>query len=62
MGLRPTQGHEKRLLSSSRSPWKHRLPLCHPERTRISCHAAPGELSGGTCSSRPASVSQKGRM
>jgi hypothetical protein len=41
MGLRPTQGDEKRLLSSNRSPWKRRTPLCHPERTRISYYAAP---------------------
>ena len=34
MGLRPPQGDEKRLLSSNRSPWKRRLPLCHPERSR----------------------------
>jgi hypothetical protein len=40
MGLRPTQGDEKRLLSSNRSLWKRRPPLCHPERTRISCCAA----------------------
>jgi len=33
MGLRPTQGDEKRLLSSNRSLWKRRPPLCHPERT-----------------------------
>jgi hypothetical protein len=36
----PPKVIEKRLLSSHRSPWKHRPPLCHPERTRISCHAA----------------------
>jgi hypothetical protein len=41
MGLRPTQGDEKRLLSSNRSLWKRRPPLCHPERTRISYYAAP---------------------
>jgi hypothetical protein len=40
MGLWPTQGDEKRLLSSHRSSWERRPPLCHPERTRISCHAA----------------------
>jgi hypothetical protein len=47
MGLRPTQGDEKRLLSSNRSLWKRRPPLCHPacpgvpwERTRISYYAA----------------------
>jgi len=34
MGLRPTQGDEKRLLSSNRSPWKRFSPLCHPERSR----------------------------
>jgi len=32
MGLRPTQGNEDRLLFSNRSPWKRRLPLCHPDR------------------------------
>jgi hypothetical protein len=41
MGLQPTQGEEKRLLSSNRSLWKRRPPLCHPERTRISYYAAP---------------------
>jgi hypothetical protein len=41
MDLRPTQGDEKRLLSSNRSLWKRRPPLCHPERTRISYYAAP---------------------
>jgi len=41
MGLRPTQGDEKRLLFSNRSLWKRRPPLCHPERTRISYYAAP---------------------
>ena len=41
MGLRPTRGDEKRLLSSNRSLWKRRPPLCHPERTRISYYAAP---------------------
>jgi hypothetical protein len=37
---RPSQGDEKTLLSGNHSPWKRRAPLCHPERTRISCHAA----------------------
>jgi hypothetical protein len=41
MGLRPTQGDEKRLLSSNRSLRKRRPPLCYPERTRISYNAAP---------------------
>jgi hypothetical protein len=41
MGLRPTQGDEKRLLSSNRSVWKRHPPLCHPERSRISYYAAP---------------------
>jgi hypothetical protein len=40
MGLRPTQGDEKRLLSSNRSPWKRRPPLCHPERCRGICSSA----------------------
>jgi hypothetical protein len=31
---------EKNLLLSNHSPWKRRPLLCHPERTRISCHAA----------------------
>jgi hypothetical protein len=46
MGLRAIQGDEKHFLSSNRPLWKHRLPLCHPERTRISCHAA---LDRATC-------------
>jgi hypothetical protein len=33
MGLRPTQGDEKRLLFSNYSPWKHRSPLCHLDRS-----------------------------
>jgi hypothetical protein len=33
MGLRPTQGDEKRSVSSNRSPWKLRPPLCHPDRS-----------------------------
>ena len=33
----PTQGDEKHLLSSNRSPWKHRPPLCHPESSRGIC-------------------------
>ena len=33
MSLRPTQGDEKRLLFSSYSPWKHRPPLCHLDRS-----------------------------
>jgi hypothetical protein len=49
MGLWSTQGNEKRPLSSNRSPWKLRPPLCHPacpglpwdrKRTRISYLAA----------------------
>jgi hypothetical protein len=40
MGLRPTQGDEKRLLSSNRSLWKRRPPLCHPERSRGICGSA----------------------
>jgi hypothetical protein len=39
MGLRPTQGDEKWLLFSNRSPWKRRPPLCHPD---------PGFLSRST--------------
>jgi hypothetical protein len=33
MGLRPTQGDEKRLLFSNYSHWKHRPPLCHLDRS-----------------------------
>jgi hypothetical protein len=33
MGLRPTQGDEKRLLFSSYSRWRHRPPLCHLDRS-----------------------------
>ena len=33
------------LLSSNRCLWKCRPPLCHPERTRISCHAAPDTVA-----------------
>jgi hypothetical protein len=33
MGLRPTQGDEKRLLFSNRCPWKHGPPLCHLDRS-----------------------------
>ena len=33
MGLRSTQGDEKRLLSSNRSPWERRPPLCHLDRS-----------------------------
>ncbi len=35
----------KTLPSSNRSPWKRHPPLCHPERTRISCHAAPDTIA-----------------
>jgi hypothetical protein len=31
MGLRPTQGDEKRLLSEATNPWKRGPHLCHPE-------------------------------
>jgi hypothetical protein len=33
MGLRPTQGDEKRLLSEATLPWKHRPHLCHLDRS-----------------------------
>ena len=33
MGLRPTEGDEKQLPFSNYSPWKHRPPLCHPDRS-----------------------------
>jgi hypothetical protein len=40
MGLRPTQGDEKQLLSSNDSPWKRALPLVIPTGVK---------RSGGTC-------------
>ena len=40
MGLRLTQGEEKRVLSSNHFLWNCRSPLCHPERTPISYIAA----------------------
>jgi hypothetical protein len=33
MGLRPTQGDEKRLLFSNYCRWNHRPPLCHLDRS-----------------------------
>jgi hypothetical protein len=33
MGLRLIQGDVKRLLFSNYSPWKHRPPLCHLDRS-----------------------------
>ena len=33
MGLRPTEGDEKQLPFSNYSPWKHRPPPCHPDRS-----------------------------
>jgi hypothetical protein len=33
MGLRRTQGDEKRLLFCNYLPWKHCPPLCHPDRS-----------------------------
>src|SRR5580698_2877856 len=32
MGLRPTQGDEKRVLFSNHTQWKRRPPLCHLDR------------------------------
>jgi hypothetical protein len=41
MGLRPTQGDEKRLLSEAALHGSAPSPLSsRPKRTRISCHAA----------------------
>ena len=40
MGLRLSQGDERRFLSSNRSPWKRRPSLCHPERSRGICSSA----------------------
>jgi hypothetical protein len=34
MGLRTTQGDEKCVLSSNRSPWERLTPLCHPAQPR----------------------------
>src|ERR1700679_2369198 len=33
MGLRPTQGDQKRVLFSNYCCWKRRLPLCHLDRS-----------------------------
>src|ERR1700744_6185104 len=33
MGLRPTQGDEKRVLFSNHTQWKRRPPLCHLDRS-----------------------------
>jgi hypothetical protein len=33
MGLRPTQGDEKRLVFSNYPPWKHHPSLCHLDRS-----------------------------
>jgi hypothetical protein len=44
MGLRPTQGDEKRLLFSNYSPWKHCPPFVIP---------TGAQRSGGTCGSFP---------
>ena len=30
---------------ANRSLWKRRSPLCHPERTGISCYAAPDTVA-----------------
>ena len=46
MGLRPTQGDEKRLLFSNYLPWKHRPPICHLDRS------APG-FPTSRCWQRP---------
>jgi hypothetical protein len=51
MGLRPTQGDEKRLGPATALHGSVALPfdshslLWHPERTRISCHAAPDTVA-----------------
>jgi hypothetical protein len=48
MGLRPTQGDEKRLLSSNRSLWKrHPPPLSsRPERSAVEGSAVPRTFLG----------------
>ena len=33
MGLGPTQGDENQLVFSNDSPWKHRPPPCHLDRS-----------------------------
>ena len=56
MGLRPTQGDEKRFRSSNHSPWKRRPLLCHPERSRGICssfHQPPMLQLEDELSSRP---------
>ena len=49
MGLRPTQGDEKRVLLSNYCPWKHCPPLCHLDRLpqgrlRMPQDASPGRI------------------
>jgi hypothetical protein len=46
MGLRPTQGNEKRLGPASTLYGTVTLSLSsRPERTRISCHAVPDKAA-----------------
>jgi hypothetical protein len=53
MGLRPTQDDERRPLSSDRSPWKLRPPLCHWERSRGICSFTPPHTDVVGTSSQP---------
>jgi hypothetical protein len=41
MGLRPTQGDEKRILFSNHTQWKRRPPLCHLDRRSHGLSAHP---------------------
>jgi hypothetical protein len=47
MGLRPTQGDEKRLRFPSSVTTLNGAPssLCYPDRARISCHASPDKTA-----------------
>ena len=50
MGLRPTQGDEKHLLSSNRPPGKRRPPLCHTGRTwAVGPWGPPKEMKNSFC-------------
>jgi hypothetical protein len=49
MGLRLTQGDEKRRLSGNHIQWKRPRPLCHPERTGSPAASLLGWGSRGIC-------------
>src|ERR1700722_19147979 len=50
MGLRPTQGDEKRVLFSNHTQWKRRPPLCHVDRRSHGAFGPPKAMKNGSCS------------